>query len=151
MKIILPLCLTVVSLLWLSTVNAQNQQNKPEVQKVSAENPYATGVVTEYVLDDKGNTLIRKRGTLKSASAVRKTKHSNAERTSPPAVSATFQKAEKIEKSVATPVVAEIRRIEQHIISLQNSDKADKAQRLDKLEKLLEKKKIEQAILHNRQ
>jgi len=120
-------------------------------QKVSSENPYATGVVTEYVLDDKGNTVIRKRGTLQSLSPVGKTKYSNTEKTTPPKASATLQKSERSEKSVTTPVVSEIRQIEQHIISVQKGNKADKAQRLNKLEKLLEKKKIEQALLHSRQ
>lgn len=152
MKTTLLLYLTTLLLLWGFTTYAQKTPENQSTQKISAQNPHAKGVVIEHTIDDKGNTLIRKRGTLKPISSARKTYLSNTNPTNPTnssASTATFQKSKKISSPLPAPAISEIRKIEQEIIAIQNSDKADKAIRINKLEKLIEKKKIEQALLRS--
>lgn len=149
MKTILPLYLTTLLLLWGFATYAQKTPDNQSTQKVSAQNPYAKGVIIEHAIDDKGNTVIRKRGTLKPISSARKTYLNNTNPTKTSASTATFRKSEKISSPATAPAISQIRKIEQEIIALQNSDKIDKAIRISKLEKLLEKKKIEQALLRN--
>ncbi len=117
-------------------------------RRVSSKNINTTSVVTEYTINDEGKTVIRKRGTLVANSRKKKTEQQGVKKSN---ASASLQKAQVVTSPSPIISVSEIEKIEQAISEVEKSDYPDKALRLEKLENALEKQKLKQAILRNRQ